>query len=66
MEVREGKMSECIGNQRTIHQSNPLIRLEAGLSNCMGNKEPLGLPQEAHVTDPPPLYKRVINIEINT
>jgi hypothetical protein len=44
----------------------PPIRPEAGLSNCMGNQEPPGLPQEAHVTVPPPLEKRVIRIGINT
>jgi hypothetical protein len=45
------EIKERIGNQRTSHQPNPPIRPEAGLSNFMGNQEPPGLPQEAHVTD---------------
>jgi hypothetical protein len=28
----------------------------------MGNQEPLGLPQESHIIDPPPLDQRVIKI----
>jgi hypothetical protein len=30
----------------------PPIRPEEGLSNFMGNQEPTGLPQEAHIIDP--------------
>jgi hypothetical protein len=60
------EVNGCTGNQRTNHQSNPPIRPEVGLSNCMGNQEPPGLPQESHVTVPPPLEKRVIRIRIDT
>jgi hypothetical protein len=51
-------MSERIGNRRTMHQSNPPIRPDSGLSNFVGNQEPPGLPQEDHVTDPPSLNKK--------
>ena len=41
-------------NQRMNHQSIPPIRPEVGLSNFVGNQEPLGFPQEDHVIDPLP------------
>ena len=34
--------------------TNPTIRPWMGLSIFLGNQEPLGIPQEAHVTDPLP------------
>jgi hypothetical protein len=47
-------MNESKVNQQRSHHSNPPIRPDVGLSNFVGNQEPPGLPQEAHVSDPLP------------
>jgi hypothetical protein len=45
--------------------TNPTIKPGMVLSIFVGNQEPPRLPQEAHVIDPLPLKKRIINIGIN-
>jgi hypothetical protein len=48
------EMNECTGKLTNNPLVEPPIRPEAGLSNFVGNQEPLGLPQEDHVIDPLP------------
>jgi hypothetical protein len=53
--VREGKNGmKCRGEGADEPTTNPTIRPGMGLSIFVGNQEPPGLPQEAHITDPLP------------
>ena len=59
MKVCEGKNGmKCRSEGADEPMTNPTIRPGMGLSNFVGNQEPPGLPQEACVTDPPPLDKK--------
>jgi hypothetical protein len=52
MKVREGKKwYECGSEGEDNPMTNPTIRPGMGLHIFMGNQEPPGIPQEAHVTD---------------
>jgi hypothetical protein len=65
MKLSEGKNGmKCRSEGVDGPMTNPTIRLGMGLSILVGNQEPPGIPQEAHITDPIPSKKRVINIEL--
>jgi hypothetical protein len=67
MKGHEGNewMYECRSEGENEPTTNNTIIPGMGLSIFIGNQEPPGLPQEAHVMDPLPLEKRVINIGIS-
>jgi hypothetical protein len=53
MKLCEGKNgTKCRSEGEDEPMTNPTIRLGMGLSIFVGNQEPLGLPQEAHVINP--------------